>query len=78
MFTHNERKMALSLVATALLVSGCGGGGGGEDATTPLNSVAAKTVILSGDARCPNGGVEIFTGVDENGDGILQVSEHDN
>jgi|GEM_PF-449824 len=44
--------------------------------TTGKQSVAAKTINLAvGDASCPNGGIQIQTGIDINGNGILDPSE---
>lgn len=64
-------------LATLLMFSGCGGGSS-DSSPEPNYTTAAKSVVLANDARCPNGGVEIFTGVDTNGDGILQEDEYDN
>ena len=71
-----------TLACSLLFISIFNGCGGSKEETpdtpTELNSVAAKKVILLNDSRCPNGGVEIFTGVDKNGDGVLQVAERQN
>ena len=58
---------------------GGGGGGGGETPTTGANpSVAAKTsAIPPGDADCPAGGTLVETGIDEDGNGVLDANEVD-
>jgi len=44
--------------------------------TTGKLSVAARTTILAvGDTGCPNGGIQVQTGIDLNGNGILDPSE---
>jgi len=71
----------LTLLAGLLSItaSGGGGGGGGESPTTGNNpSVAAKTsTIPPGDADCPNGGILVETGIDENANGVLDADEVD-
>ncbi len=62
------------------LAAGCGGGGGGGGPPVPGGdpSVAAKTTPLpSGDPDCPYGGILVETGIDENGNGILDDAEVD-
>ncbi len=78
--TH--RAMVIGLVASFLyLLSGCGSSGGGGGDTEPVRqavSTAARTTPLpSGDADCPQGGVLVKTGIDENGNGLLDDSEVD-
>ena len=61
-------------------VTACSGGGGGSapEADGDNPSVAAKTsVIPPGDADCPNGGILVETGIDENGNGVLDDNEVD-
>lgn len=79
------RKNLLIIMGTtslALLITGCGGGTAGSAAsasTTPLPSLLARVGenIPVGDNRCPNGGVEIPIGIDENGNGQLDEDEID-
>jgi hypothetical protein len=53
--------------------SGGGGGGGGAN-----HSVAARTAAIDpGDVDCPSGGVLVETGIDENGNGLLDTAEVD-
>ena len=70
------------LVFMLLALSGCGGSGGttaGVPDGTPLgslNSSAAKSSPLApGDSDCPTGGILVQTGIDKNGNGILDESE---
>lgn len=65
-----------------LALSGCGGSGGttaGVPDGTPLgslNSSAAKSSpLVPGDTDCPTGGILVQTGIDKNGNGILDESE---
>ena len=79
-FLHSS--LLLSIFLTGLLgiiASGGGGGGGGEPPATGNNpSVAAKTsTIPPGDADCPNGGILVETGIDENRNGVLDADEVD-
>ncbi len=76
-----------------LLLTACGGGGGGgesggsdpgtgnDDPGTTIDknaSVSARSASLAlGDPTCPHGGFEIETGIDENGNGLLDDEEVD-
>ena len=67
------------LIGALLALAGCGGGGGrdGEAQTldaSQLASVASARVIAPG-AVCPAGGIQVDTGIDENGNGILDRGE---
>ncbi|MCH8843084.1 MAG: hypothetical protein IID61_08915, partial [SAR324 cluster bacterium] len=52
---------------------GAGGDGGGGISANP--SLITNQVVLEPGEDCPTGGVEIFYGIDENGDGTLNDSE---
>ncbi len=68
----------LILLTTAL--AACGGGGSkGKDHTQAddRSTSARATVLPSGDADCPQGGVLVETGIDENGNGQLDDNEVD-
>lgn len=65
-----------------VVISACGGGGGGStdnsgiSDTTAHPSAAAKTGSLPiGSSQCPTGGVSIDTGIDQNGNGVLDSFE---
>ncbi|WP_033076240.1 DUF7151 family protein [Thalassotalea sp. ND16A] len=67
-------------------LTACGGGGGG-DATPkkpdnpipPKNySIEIKHSYLNSGPICANGGIEVHTGIDENGNGTLDQAEVDN
>ncbi len=62
--------------------SGGGGGNGGDNLVAdngPAPSTAARTrQLMSNDPDCPNGGIEVQTGIDENKNGLLDDNEVDN
>ena len=69
-------KKSLISIAVASILTGCGGGSsGGDDAN--YSSLSDRLALPSGDANCPTGGAAIYSGVDENGNGTLEVSERD-
>lgn len=71
-----ERVSKLSPLALSLLVlSGCGSDS--EDKPTPRLSTASSVSTFSVSEQCPNGGVVISSGIDENGNGLLDISEID-
>ncbi len=84
------RRETVAFFAAALLgvTVSCGGGGGGSGDVAVEGgggvsadggmSVAARTgVIDPGDATCPYGGILVETGIDENGNGVLDADEVD-
>lgn len=68
-----------SIVAALLILGGCNGTGGagttGSSSGGHGSSMTAQDTIPPGDKRCPAGGVEIFYGIDDNGDGVLEEAE---
>jgi hypothetical protein len=55
---------------------GCSGGGSSSGTvTTTFNSVITKSVALSPNDTCANGGIELGIGIDLNGNGILDPTE---
>ena len=68
--------LALALI---LQLNACGGGGGSTTADNgAAPSASARTsVIASGDVDCPNGGVLVESGIDENKNGVLDDAEVD-
>ncbi|MGQ8364727.1 alkaline phosphatase [Glaciecola sp. 1036] len=80
------KKLQLTLLATAIIgLSGClddgdDGAQGVRGQTGPqgesgLNSLIRQTQLAVGNANCPNGGVQIDSGLDTDGDGSLADSE---
>ena len=51
--------------------------GGGEEGVNGLSALAVTTNLGAGDANCPDGGVQIDVGVDDNENGVLDSSEID-
>ncbi|WP_298440546.1 carboxypeptidase regulatory-like domain-containing protein [uncultured Ferrimonas sp.] len=74
-------RLGAVLLSVSSLVA-CGGGGGGSDAPTdptptptPGNSIVTRQAEFSFSDTCPNGGIEIETGIDNNGNGKLDDDE---
>ena len=85
---HGFSNNLVSLLLMACVLSACGGGSGGDNANINdgnkmqldevakrLSVAAATQLIPAGDQDCPNGGILIETGIDENGNGILDVPD---
>ena len=74
-------------LALALAASGGGEGGGGGNGdgagddggvTVGQPSTAVNTIVLEpGDEDCPFGGIRVESGIDENGNGVLDPEEVD-
>ncbi len=69
---------ALIFVMSLTLLSACSGGGGGGPPDPTTTATAAIARVIAPGAECATGGVEIATGVDENGNGEIDNSEIDN
>ncbi|MCA3174431.1 MAG: hypothetical protein ING36_02680 [Burkholderiales bacterium] len=81
-------KGVIVLMLGALLLAGCGGGGGGggggsggggssggdTGGTLPANVLIAQTAEPAG-TNCPTGGTRITSGLDSNGNNVLDSSE---
>lgn len=66
------------LLPVFFLISCFGGGSSSTVTTDTTHSVAAATKIIPvGDTDCPYGGVLVETGIDENGNGVLDSTEVD-
>ncbi len=65
-------------VLLVFVLAGCGRPGPGNDTSVTDRSVAVKTSGVAPGDECPNGGIAIDTGIDENGNGTLDPSEVDN
>ena len=64
--------------AVTLGLTACSGGGGGSQQSPANSSSMAKTsVIATGDIDCPNGGILVESGIDDNANSILDASEVD-
>ena len=76
----------LFLCLPVFLLSGCGGGGStstsasqnASTGTTGKHTVAARVLNAAPASVCPTGGITVETGVDTNGNGILDPSEVQN
>jgi len=69
----------LPILLAALHLGACGGGGGGSEDqadNTRFSSVASVSIVEPG-VNCPNGGIAVDSGIDENGNGILDSNEID-
>jgi hypothetical protein len=68
-----------ALPLSALLLTACGGGGGGSSTTTPATTGANSVVYAVNKsapvATCPTGGITVQSGIDTNGNGVLDPSE---
>ncbi len=71
-----KRSFLYGIVLLIFMFAGCGKPGDGTTVTD--RSVAVTTSAVAPGDKCPNGGVAIDTGIDENGNGILDSSEVDN
>ncbi len=73
--------VVLASLALASCGAGGGGGGGGGGAGEPTASPKPSTVTISEavppGSICPTGGQEIYYGIDDNGNGVLDESERD-
>ena len=79
-----KSKVILGAVfALTLLLTGCEGddgddgaaGSDGSDGVDGLTSLVTQTAVAAGDEQCYQGGVRIDSGVDIDGDGVLDAGE---
>ena len=79
--------MKKNLLLTAILASSltaCGGdSSGSSDSTSDSPSARSVSTVTSTQAfaandACPNGGIDVAVGIDENGNGVLDTDEIDN
>ena len=74
-----------SLIAAAVLgLSACSlegddgkDGTDGSNGSDGVNSLVMQTALVVGNSQCPNGGVQIDSGLDDNRDGVLDSGEID-
>ena len=71
----------LTVSVLGLILSACGGGGSGSggsnQSANEFSTVASARVVPPGNA-CPTGGIQVDSGIDENGNGLLDSNEIDN
>jgi hypothetical protein len=69
---------SLSLITALALLTACGDSGGSPEAGASTLATAARTTMLSsGDTDCPNGGILVETGIDDNANSVLDSDEVD-
>ena len=69
-----------TLILLTATLTACGGGGSKDKDLSQLDdrsTSARATVLPAGDTDCPQGGILVETGIDENGNGQLDDSEVD-
>jgi len=67
----------LILAPVFVLLSSCGGGGDNAPEAFASSSAARTSLLQTNDSDCPDGGILVETGIDENGNGVLDNSEVD-
>ena len=68
----------LFLCLPVFLLSGCGSSGSTGTSAAGKYTVAARVLNSAPASVCPTGGITVETGVDTNGNGILDPSEVQN
>ncbi|MFL6604974.1 MAG: WD40/YVTN/BNR-like repeat-containing protein [Steroidobacteraceae bacterium] len=68
------------ICAIAVLLTACGSGSDGANGTNGINGVNGVNSLVdvvpqSAGANCPSGGEKVTSGLDTNGDGVLEPSE---
>ena len=80
LFGKSGTGLHLLFAVSLLALAACSGGGGGNPPPdiAGIDSVAVRSKPLpAGDTDCPNGGILVETGIDENGNGLLDDNEVD-
>ena len=68
----------LLLAAFSLTMTACGGGAESTSAADDgIASTVASAKIIAPGSQCPNGGIQVDSGIDENDNGLLDDSEID-
>ncbi len=71
------------LLSAMLIISGCSGGGGGGGSSAGGNTVSAENSVVTAVrnsapvSACPQGGIQVDAGIDDNGNGVLDPAEVD-
>ena len=78
-YCHLKLAWPTLILLTATLTACGGGGSSGKDLSQldDRSTSARATVLPAGDTDCPQGGILVETGIDENGNGQLDDSEVD-
>ncbi|MDH3637793.1 MAG: cadherin-like beta sandwich domain-containing protein [Gammaproteobacteria bacterium] len=66
-----------ALLILTLVLNACSGGSKNETTGDLFASAARTTSLSAGDTDCPGGGILVETGIDENGNGLLEDIEVD-
>lgn len=73
-----KRLVQAMLVASAASLAACGSDNNNNDsADSGKSSVVTSSVSFASSTACPNGGITVNSGIDENGNGVLDSSEVD-
>jgi hypothetical protein len=72
-----QRTLAIAMIVLLSTMYGCGRSGGGSDvpSTSAHYSTLAMAKTVEATEDCPNGGIEVDSGIDANGNGVLDESE---
>ncbi len=77
---------ALALLIFSIFLTSCGGAGSGGGGKVPssktderpvLNTVLTSVSTAAPGSDCPEGGIRVDTGADDNGNGVLEPAEAD-
>lgn len=77
----SEALVKVSSILFIVFLSACSGGGQseeqGSDSPRKASVAVSRSALAANDPECPNGGIQIDTGIDENLNGVLDVEEVD-
>jgi len=65
-------------LTTVVVLTACGGNSKPSENESASVSVSRSLLLTANDIDCPNGGILVETGIDENGNGSLEDTEVDN
>ena len=73
---QTANKLGFVLIAMpALILAGCGGGGGSSSPPPAKSHMVATAAVAAPISNCLYGGITVTSGIDSNGNGVLDVSE---